>query len=269
MFALLANKFVHLIRYMCILTNWQFSVPIKLNPSASSTGDGGKGNNGTIGASTNVGAIAGVIVAGVVSVAAILAGVYLFLRRRRTRNRDSFGNLTERVQAVKRVKPLGFSNEAILEPFRPMSQLPDAGDQSALSPRRVPSATASHGRELPSAFPLSSTGSALSSDVSSYFNIPPTDSAAAEKQRLMMRSYDAGASSSSAYAHVSPRTVAPLAEGSSPTRGSAVSSQNTNPDLRSELDDLRREVERIRQDREAAQEAPPLYDSVLEDGLRR
>lgn len=243
-------------------------MPIKLNPSGSSSDHGGNDH----GHSTNVGAIAGGVVAGVIAVAAIALAIFLFVRRRRVNNRDSFGNQTERIQAVKNVKPLGFSSEAVLEPLGPMAQFPGTESQPALFPQSTQQLSSvsllqKSGQSIPS--PLSSDSPPASS-ASPYFDLPPSNSAALEKQRLMMRAHeDPGDSSSAFYAPVPSRAVPPLAECSSPTHGSAVSSQNSAPDLRSELDDLRREVERIRQEREAAQEAPPLYDSILEEGLRR
>lgn len=243
-------------------------MPIKLNPSVGSSDHGGNDH----GRSTNAGAIAGGVVAGVIAVAAIGLAVFLFVRRRRVNNRDSLGNQMERIQAVKHVKPLGISSEAVLEPLDPMAQFPGAESQPALFPRPMQQLSSASllqksGQSIPSPLP---SGSPPASSASPYFDLPPSNSAALEKQRLMMRAHeDPGNSSSAPYTPVPSRAVAPPAEGSSPTHGSAVSSQNTAPDLRSELDDLRREVERIRQEREAAQEAPPLYDSILEEGLRR
>lgn len=243
-------------------------MPIKLNPSGGSSDHGGNDN----GPSTNVGAIAGGVVGGVIVVAAVALAIFVFVRRRRVNNRDSFGNQTERIQTVKHVKSSGFPSEAILEPMVPMAQFPGTESQSALLPQPTQQlSSVSLLQESVQSTPLPvSSNSPPTSSASPYFNLPPSDSAALEKQRLMMRAHEElGNSSSASYAPVPSKAVPPLAEGSSPTHGSAVSSQNTAPDLRSELDDLRREVERIRQEREAAEEAPPLYDSVLEEGLRR
>lgn len=268
MFALLADKSVSFLYYEQIVINICFRVPIKLNPSGGSSDHDGNDHVH----STNVGAIAGGVVAGVIVVAAIALAVSLFLRRRRVVNRDSFGYQAERIQAVKHVKPSGVSSEAILEPLDPMTQFPDTESQPASFPQPSQhmssvSLLQTNGQFTPS--PLS-PGSPPASSVAPYFDLPPSNSAALEKQRLMMRALeDPGTFSSAPDAPVPSRVVAPPVEGSNPTHGSAVSSQNTSPDLRSELDDLRREVERIRQEREAAQEAPPLYDSVLEEDLRR
>lgn len=237
-----------------------FRVPIKLNPSGGTNKDG----NGH-GHSSHAGAIAGGVVAGVIAVAAIVAGVFLFLRRRRG---DGFGNEPERIQATKRVKPPGFSSDAVLEPLGPMTQFPSAESQPTLFPQssqHLSSVSLLHKSGQSTPFPPS-PGSPPALGISPYLDDPSANNAVFEKQRLMMRAHEASGNSSSApYAPVPSREVAPLAGGSS----SPVSAQIVGPDLRLELDDLRREVERIRQERETAQEAPPMYDTVLEEGLRR
>lgn len=259
MFALLANKSVPLLEGLGILANSSFRVPIKLNPSGGTNKDGNDHGH-----SSHAGAIAGGVVAGVIAIAAIVAGVFLFLRRRR----GGFGNQPERIQATKRVKPPGFSSEAILEPLGPMTQFPSAESHPTSFPQsthHLSSVSLLHKSGQSTPFPPSS-GSPPASGISPYFDDPSTENAMLEKQRLMMRAHEAsGNSSSMTYAPVPSREVAPQAGGSS----TPASAQILGPDLRSELDDLRREVERIRQEREAAQEAPPLYDSVLEEGLRR
>lgn len=51
-------------------------------------------------------------------------------------------------------------------------------------------------------------------------------------------------------------------------RGESGASQTSDPDLRREFEDLRREVILMRQERGLIDEAPPLYDADLEDSLR-
>ena len=57
--------------------------------------------------------------------------------------------------------------------------------------------------------------------------------------------------------------------GSAPSAGTSSGSRVDDPDLRRVLEDLRREVVRIRQEREVVDEAPPLYDYEIENTMRR
>lgn len=73
---------------------------------------------------------------------------------------------------------------------------------------------------------------------------------------------DTRVSNTTLSAPVSSGPEASLADGSGHIHSSDANLPNTNLDLMSQLDNLRREVERMRQNHEALQEAPPLYDSV-------
>lgn len=236
-------------------------MPIILNPS------GGLGDTGLSDGnrrSKNVGAIAGLVVVGVITVAAIFGAIYFFIRRRRLGTGNVFAQREGRSHSSKR------SSEAILEPFAPMSQLSTIESQRTLSTQMArfkSPASLRQSYEPSTESTPSSLGSPMVSDVS-LGDFPPMNSAVLEKQRQVLFSIeDTKLSDSMPSASVSSRAIGSSTEGHSnpiPVSGA----RDANPDLRLEVEDLRREIERIRQERGTAQEAPPMYDSILErEGL--
>lgn len=232
-------------------------MPIKLNPSG---GHGSTGLSGGNRRSKNVGAIAGLVVVGVTTSAAIVGAVYFFIRRRRLGAGNVFAQRKGRLHISKR------SSEAIVEPFAPMSQLSTTESRRTLSTQTArfkSPASLRESYELSTESTPSSLGSPMVSDVS-LSDFPPMNSAALEKQRqVLLNIEDTKFSDSMPSASVSARAIGSSTEGHSnpiPVSGA----RDANPDLRLEVEDLRREIERIRQERGEAQEAPPMYDSILE-----
>lgn len=204
--------------------------------------------------------------AGIIVVCAIIGGVIFFRRRRRIRNADSFDNRIEQTRSVNRVKPAALSSDATRGSQGLMSETPSTESllASCLQPMQRMFGGARFANYGPSAvspfiFPPPTSG------VSSRYIIPPTGDIMLQKQRPTKRTSgadDTRVSNTPPSAPVSSRVEASLADGSGPIHSSDVNLPNTNLDLMSQLDNLRREVERMRQNHEALQEAPPLYDSV-------
>lgn len=206
--------------------------------------------------------------AGIIVVCAIIGGVIFFRHRRRIRNADRFDNrtLAEQTQSVNRVKPAALSSGAIRESQGLMTEVPRTKTllTSCLQPMQRMfglARFANHGPSAVSPFIVPPP----TSGISSRYIIPSTGDIMLQKQKPTKRTSgvdDTRVSNTTPSAPVSSGPEASLADGSGHIHSSDANLPNTNLDLMSQLDNLRREVERMRQNHEALQEAPPLYDSV-------
>ncbi|EJC98580.1 DUF1793-domain-containing protein [Fomitiporia mediterranea MF3/22] len=179
-------------------------------------------SNGSSGSSKpKVGLIAGLVVACVAIVAIASLGIYFFWRKRRARQ-------SEDQIATPRVEPSGFAQPYLLSP--PISE--------AYSYSAIPSDSALVSHSAPSSTPSGPDNSSRGTYLQ-WEGMRGTD----EKRELALTNPNELQTRSS--------TEPSSQVGSDRSQGVEA--------LRSEFDSLRQEVERIRQERLAAEEAPPVY----------
>lgn len=148
----------------------------------------------------------------------------------------------ERIQAFKRNKRPRLSSDAAVEVLNPMAQAPNVDSRPLLLPQA---------HESDQSTPLS-----LSADSPLTLGNPggsSSDDPATEKEEADDARYENSESSSSwSYAPVASRA---LSERNFQTRNPAVSTHVSGLVIKSDQDNLGRDVERTTQEREAAQEA--------------
>lgn len=204
-------------------------VPVKLSPTIVANGTNVGGKQ-----TVNKGAIAGGVVSGIVLTSFFISGLLFLVRQRKRRSK-----IPTRIPALRGLA---------IEPF----------DTSTLSTSDPQSSTA-----LTPHLVTNIHDTILAAPAAPFF-IPQVSGLYEKQVRYGQRSDEA---------RNAPTNFVEFADenrrGSVPSAGTSNVSPVNDPDLRRDLEDLRREVVRIRQEREVVDEAPPIYDYELENAMRR
>lgn len=191
---------------------------------------------------SKAGVIAGALIGALVGVGGAILAVFFYIRRRRQR-REQMNYVTSEDPKVGLASPLGFSEGVTYEPY--------TGEQMGSlvhDPHTFSDSTYSNGRYSQDLQGQYGPGISVTST-----ELGPSASQVGDNTTL---SYTTGDSSGmAATSHRSGRA------GSSNT--SMAKQSMVNEELRNEVDNLRREMERIRQERvDTVDEAPPSYTDV-------
>lgn len=226
--------------------------PLAMNLSKIDISTSGLGRGSS---KVSAGTIAGAVVGGVAFLA-LLGGLGFFFRRRLDRKATGRYNQDyqdpDRIQPV-RVKPISFPSDSTLEPLTATVH-PDMHDLRAM-PFAMPLATTNASQsDLPAArSPTSNLSQSRSGGTSSAYrgpmavrNLADDDLERSDAAYTAIQAASQGGSSSSRARSVSDPKAAMQQEA-----------------LRSEVDDLRRQIEQMKEERTALGEAPPSYEEEL------
>ena len=221
---------------LLIFTPIFIRVPIKLSPTtvANGTGAGGKQTE-------DKHVVIGGLISGIAVILAIISGVFFLVRHRR-RGRTGRSN-GPRVMASMIVEPFTVSTPSNVD--RPESQM------------ILPQHLASHILIAPSNIRKLSVPTAT-------LPIPQTSDSPEKQTRNEQHSEEERGVSTNPAVQVDENQRELIR-----STGASNAPHDIGVELRRELEDLRREVVRIRREREAVDEAPPIYDSELEDAMMR
>ncbi|KAL5533549.1 hypothetical protein ACEPAG_9 [Sanghuangporus baumii] len=215
------------------------SVPLK---SVKFTGGDGSGG------SNNTAVIVGATVGGVAALGIIAILLFLFSRRRRQQRKGIY-NRTDRIE---RVKPSNFPSDSVLEPLSSTVH-PEMYDMRAVPYSSQTNISGSfNANDSTPNMVMSHSAISVPFHVRNLADAEPDGVADADGSPAL-------GGDSSAYGSSRPMPVTPRSRNKSATH---------QEELRSEVDNLRREIERIKEERAVLGEAPPSYDEEVVNALR-